>query len=173
MKISDGERLIAIMLADLMTHLEVQGEVDPSFVKSALTGGDEWALKMQYSGIFHGEHTTEEVASETGKIMSMCSVLEYSISQLPDEDLEKIPEHTRTVFVGFDGNHEDHYGVAHTLVNDMGRFNEFAERGLNSHHSTIERYRAMLRAYENTEMPMSGHYSFADIMTILEAPGRA
>ena len=34
MKLSNGEKLIALMLADLMEHFEVNSEIDPSFVIS-------------------------------------------------------------------------------------------------------------------------------------------
>ncbi len=156
------------MLADLMTHLEVDGEVDPRFVKTALTGGDDWALKWEYPGIFHGENVSELIVRETSNIMQMCSVLEYSISQLSADELEMIPENKRTVFIGFDGNHEDHFGVAHTLVNDMGRFQEISELGLNSHHSTIDRYRAMLQVYESIDFSVSGHFSISQIKAILD-----
>jgi uncharacterized protein len=173
MKLTDGEKLITAMLADIIEHLGIKGEFDPAFIRTAVFGDDGWALKWKYSSLFHNEGPSDEVVAETAKIMTMCRVVETSISLLSEDERASIPEHKQQVFVGFDGNQEDHYGVAHTLVNELGQFEEFAERGLNSHHATLESYRAMLRAYDHMELPMNGRFPLNDIMTILEAPERA
>jgi uncharacterized protein len=169
-KLTDGEKLIAIMLADIMEKIGADGEIDPSFVKTAIFGDDGWALKWKYSGLFHNDGPDDAVVSETGKIMTMCRVLENSIAQLSAEEREAIPAHQQTVFVGFDGNEEPHYGVATMLVQHLDRFGEWADRDLNSHHATIEHYRAMFRAYDGMKLPMSGKFPLADIQTILAAP---
>ena len=50
-------------------------------------------------------------------------------------------------FDGFDGNNDRHYGLASFLVQDMGRFEEFKGRPLNSHsQSSMPKYRNMLPA---------------------------
>lgn len=169
MKLSPGEKLIAYMLADIMDHLKVQGEIDPAFVRDAIAGDDGWALKWKYSGLFHEEGPSDEIVSETGKIMTMCRVLEDSISKLSDEDRASIPEMDQTVFVGFDGNEEPHYGVATMLVEKLDRFAEWKDRGLNSHHNTLDRYRAMYAAYRHMKPTMNG-FNLHDIHTILHAP---
>lgn len=148
MELTNGEKLIAIMLADIMQANEISGEVDPAFVKEAITGGDLWALEWRYPGIFHGEEPDEETVKETGDILSMCSVVEYSISELGDTDLAEIPAHDRTVFVGFDGNHDDHYGVATMMIEHMGRWTEFQDRSLNSHGPVLDKYRRMKAVYD-------------------------
>lgn len=170
MKLTDGEKLITAMLADIIEHLGIKGEFDPAFIKTAVFGDDGWALKWKYPGLFHSEGPSDEVVSETGKIMTMCRVVENSISQLSEEDRASIPEHQQMVFVGFDGNEEPHYGVATMLVEHLDRFGEWQDRGMNSHHNTLSRYRAMLRAYDHMELPMNGKFPLNDIMTILEAP---
>lgn len=173
MNLSDGEKLIAIMLADIMERLETKGEIDPDFIKTAIFGDDAWALKWKYGGLFHRDGPSDDIVSETGEIMTMCRVLENSMAQLNADELSGIPEHQRQVFVGFDGNEEPHYGVALMLVEKLDRFTEWQDRDLNSHHRTLDRYRAMLRAYDRMEIPMKGIFGLNDIKTILEAPGYA
>jgi len=36
MKITDGEKLILLMLSDLYERLGVEGEIEPEFIKSAI-----------------------------------------------------------------------------------------------------------------------------------------
>jgi hypothetical protein len=45
MKLSDGEKLILIMLSDVYEKLEIEGEINPKFVKSAIGSGHPWGLK--------------------------------------------------------------------------------------------------------------------------------
>lgn len=148
MKITDGEKLIAIMLADLLEASEVDGEVEPKFVREAITSGHLWALKWKYPGIFHGEEDTDEEVSETADILDMCRVVENSIHELNDTERDTIPERDREVFYGFDGNNEPHYGIASMFIETMGRWDEFAGRPLNSHMPTLDRYRRMKAVYD-------------------------
>lgn len=169
MKLSDGEKLIAIMLADIMDANKIRGEVDPDFIKEAITSGHLWALKWEYHGIFHGEDEDEPVVKETAEILDMCRVVEGSINQLSPEELEAIPEHDRKVFVGFDGNHDRHYGVARMFIQHLGRWEEFKDRGLNSHGPSLERYRAMLPVYEGVRKQSDIPFPLKDIQTVLAA----
>jgi uncharacterized protein YfbU (UPF0304 family) len=147
-KFSDGEKLIAIMLADIIQANDLDSEVDPDFVKDAITSDHLWALRWEYSGIFHEAEDDPEMVRETADILTMCRVLENSIDELEPADLAKIPERERKVFVGFDGNHDDHFGVASMFIAKMGMWEEFKGRGLNSHRTILPRYRRMLAAYE-------------------------
>lgn len=167
MKLTDGEKLIAVMLADIMSHLGVQGELNPELVKTALFGDDAWALKWKYHGLFHDEGPSDAIVAETAAIMSMCRVLEASIAALNQEDRDAIPLHRQKVFVGFDGNAEPHYGVAVMLINNLDWFDEWADRDLNSHHTTLNRYRSMKAVYDEIEIPISGEFPLEAIKLIL------
>jgi uncharacterized protein len=167
-KMSDGEKLIAIMLADLLQAQGVQGELNPEFVKEAICGNDLWALKWEYSGLFHDEGPDEETVRETADILTMCSFVEYSINQLAPEELEQIPEDDRQVFVGFDGNHDDHFGVAIMFIQKMKRWQEFADRGLNSHSMVLPNYRRMYPVFKSFGIRHGG-FNLAEIQTILAA----
>lgn len=149
MQLSDGERLIAVMLADVMESMGVNRDVDPTLVKRLLFNRDEWALTWEYPGIFDGESPTDEVIKETSDILSMWSFIEFSIGELKGEDAEAAKSLYPNKFPGFDANNDPHYGVAHTLINDLGRWSEFKGRSLNSHtQSSLPRYRDMLPRYD-------------------------
>lgn len=172
MKLTDGEKLIAAMLADLMKSLKVKGEIDPDFVEHAIYHSDLWAVEWKYPGLFIDEEPSEEIVLETTKIMTMCRVVETSIADLEDDDKAEIPEEDRQVFIGFDGNEEPHHYVAKTLIEQLNRYKEFADRDLNSHHSTLDRYQAMLAAYNDVKND-PGDFSLDDIKIILAASNKA
>ncbi len=110
---------------------------------------DEWALTWQYPGIFEGEEPPEDVIKETCDILDMWSFIEYSIRELEGEEAEEAAKFHHTKFSGFDGNNDRHYGVAHTLINDLGRWTEFKDHPMNSHsRATLSRYRTMLPKYK-------------------------
>lgn len=169
MKLSDGEKLIAYILADLMKGLKIDSAIDPDLVQEAIAGDDLWMLRWEYSAVFHSGGPSDEVVEETAEIMSMCRVLENSIGQLPPEELTQIDERDRTVFVGFDGNHEPHFGVAKQIVSRLGRFDEWKDRYLNSHSATIDHYRRMRKVFDGIHLPAGGRLPIVDIKRVLEA----
>lgn len=168
MKMSDGEKLIAIMLADLLEAQGVNGEIDPAFVKTAIFGGDLWAFKWQYSGLFEVEEAAPEAVKETSDILGMCSFVEYSIKELAPAELGQITELDRIVFEGFDGNHDEHYGVASMFISTMGRWSEFRDYPLNSHSTVLPKYRRMLAVYNGLGRRHGG-FNLAEIQAILAA----
>lgn len=169
MKLSDGEKLIALMLADIMEAGRVKGDIDPSFVKTAIAGDDLWALRWKYDALFHNEGPSDAVVDETAKIMTMCRVLENSIAELDPAERDTIPARQRRVFVGFDGNEEPHFGVATMLVKELDRFTEWADRPLNAHSRTIDKYRRMKAVYDRLDIPYAGEFKLTDIQNILDA----
>jgi uncharacterized protein YfbU (UPF0304 family) len=148
MKLSDGEKLIAMMLADLLEAGGVDGEADPKFVREAITSGHLWSLNWKYPAIFHGEEDSPEEVQETADILTMCRIVEGSIAELSDAERDTIPENDRQVFYGFDGNNEPHYGIAVMFIENMGRWEEFEGRNLNSHMPTLNRYHRMKAVYD-------------------------
>lgn len=154
MKLSDGEKLILYMVADLTKQLKLRTEINPDFVMNAVTSGDTWILKARHRGIFDCEEVDESIVRETDRIMGMWSVVERSVEKLSKPDVEKLTGkfgEAAMQFRGFDGNgSEGHYGVAVRFVRDLDLFQEFAGRDLNSHWPTHNRDRGMLAAYEAT-----------------------
>jgi uncharacterized protein YfbU (UPF0304 family) len=152
--ISDGEKLVLGMLADIHAASVKDGEFDPEFIKSAICGGHYWGLEWQYSGLFHGHVDSASVVSEVVNILDMWSHVEMSFESLPADAKARVEtavgyDRGRFRFLGFDGNEEsEHFSVATFMIEDVGRFASFQGRALNSHHPTLDHYRRQYRAYE-------------------------
>ncbi len=147
MQMSDGERLIAVMLAEIMEALKLDREIDPALVKTLVMNNDGWALKRQYSGLFSSEPTSSRVVTETTNILWMWGIIEHSIAKLTGSDADEAKGWHWNKWDGFDANNDDHYGVARTMIEDLGEFSD-SRKGvnLNSHsQASLPRY---LRMYE-------------------------
>ena len=166
--LTEGEKLLAIMLCDIMKKVGADSDIEPDFVADAIHGGQLWALKARYSGIFHGEDHSEDTAREVGKILSMCSFVEWSINQLPAAEQAEIPAEDKIVFVGFDGNNEEHFSVAKFMVEKMGDFAEFKGRDFNSHAPMVTQYNRQVDAWDHVRGG-TGALSLEQIKTILAA----
>lgn len=153
-RLSDGERLIVFMLADIYKHLKIKNpEIDPDFITKAVVDGHDWALQSRYSGLFHSEVDSEEDVKETHEILTMFHVLQSSYERLSAADKKvdaAVPPFTGKdlYFKGFDGNHDAHHGIADFMVNELGLYDEQKRQAMNSHGSVLEAYRRMFRVYE-------------------------
>jgi len=155
MKLSDGEKLILIMLSEIYEHLQIKSAIDPTFVQDAIHTGNIWGLDWEYIGIFHGtDHDDPPALHETVEIMGMWDNIEFAYEQLSDGDKERVKkeaepfgEHAR--FRGFDGNNEtEHLSIARFLIDKLDRFSRFKGRSLNSHAPSLDTYNRMLSAYK-------------------------
>ncbi|MGV3770291.1 MAG: YfbU family protein [Sphingobium phenoxybenzoativorans] len=167
-KLTDGERLLAFMLADIIEHQKVQSEIDPVFLRNQLASNSDWALGWKYHGLFRSDEQ-DPVVTETADILSMFRVVESSIEKLSEPEKSELAEHHNAKFHGFDGNHDRHFGVAQTIIKDLERFEEFSDRYLNSHsQTTLPSYREMLARYNDVWKAKSfGDLTADDLRTIL------
>lgn len=62
--LSDGEKLIIIMLSELFKQLKLKSDIDTSILEEVIYGGHYWALGWAYSGLFHGHRDSDAVVSE-------------------------------------------------------------------------------------------------------------
>lgn len=175
MKLSDGEKLIILMLSELYEKLGVEGEIDPDFIKSAIFSDQLWGLKWKYSGIPFEESEDPTIVKEVVDILDMWSFIERAYSQLSDEQKEKLevdaaPFGKDPKFQGFDGNNETEYmGTAMFLVNELERFQEFKGRSFNSHCPSIEMHHRMLKTFEPFRKKLSNEpLSLNDLTKILK-----
>lgn len=154
MKLSDGEKLIVLMLSELYEKLDVKGEVEPDFIKSAIFSDQLWGIKWKYSGIPFEESDDPEIVKEVVDILDMWSFIEQAYRQLSETEKETlaadVPHFGKNPkFSGFDGNNETEYmGTAMFLVNELERFQEFSGRSFNSHSPSIDSHNRMLNAFE-------------------------
>ncbi len=175
MKLSDGEKLIILMLSELYEKLGVEGEIEPDFIKSAIFSDQLWGLKWKYSGIPFDESEDPAIVKEVVDILDMWSFIERAYSQMSDEQKEKLevdaaPFGKDPKFQGFDGNNETEYmGTAMFLVNELERFQEFKGRSFNSHCPSIEMHHRMLEIFEPIRRKLSnGPLSLDDLTKILK-----
>lgn len=155
MKLSDGEKLIIVMLADIHKALKIKNaEVDPQFVLDIVTSPHKWALRWKYSGIFNDDEEDDRLAvTETCDVLDMWTALEASYKHLSPADKKRVeteaaPFGKKVKFPGFDGNNEPHHGIASTLIEKLGRWSNFDGRNLNSHSPTIDSARRMLSVFK-------------------------
>lgn len=175
MKITDGEKLILLMLSELYEELEVNGEIEPQFIREAIFSNNLWALPWKYSGIPFEEQEDPEVVKKVLDILDMWSFIEYSYEQLSDEgklELEKAaaPFGKDPRFPGFDGNHESEYmGTASFIVNELNRFEEFKGRDFNSHCPSIDGHNRMFSVFKRIRENLNfGPLTVEDLAAILK-----
>ena len=154
MKISDGEKLILLMLSEVYEKLGIEGEIDPDFIKSSIFSDNLWGIPWKYSGIPFEDQEDPEIVKEVIDILDMWSFIESSYDKLSEEDKTYLEEEAKPFgkdpkFTGFDGNNESSYmGKALFIVNDLNRFEEFKGRDFNSHCPSIESYNRMFSIFE-------------------------
>ena len=51
MKLTDGEKLIILMLTELYEKLQIDGETDPDFLRAAIFHDHLCGIRWKYSGI--------------------------------------------------------------------------------------------------------------------------
>ncbi|HEX3682226.1 MAG TPA: YfbU family protein [Bryobacteraceae bacterium] len=174
MQLSDGEKLILLMLCEIYDHLKVKGDTDTKLIQSAIFDGHLWALKEKLSGVFHGSEARPEVVSETTNILWMWTIIEETFERLSSDDQANVnnqtPAHIRSKFPGFDAKDElEYYSVATFKIDHMGQFSRFKGRDLNSHFSTLQRHRALFAAFEPIIHEAPYQLDADNLITILNA----
>lgn len=159
MTLSDGEKLIILLLADLSSDKTSQRELDPDFLKSAILDGQEWAIGWHYPGIpFSSGQTSDPPELEVVlDILEMWDVVERTCEKLIEEHIADIGIDIRKAdmsFPGFDGNHNaKHWVVADYLINKLDRFERFKGRYLGGAVHPLDGYERMLEEFRD----MRGH----------------
>jgi uncharacterized protein YfbU (UPF0304 family) len=148
MKLSDGERLIVVMLAEVMQSLKLNNEIDPSLILNLASSRADWAIKHKYHHLFGEGQANDPEVQETIDILWMWGIVEDSLSNLTGTEANEANSWPMTEFRGFDGNNDRHFGIASILINELNEFSEFKDRYLNSHSSgTLPRYREMYKKF--------------------------
>lgn len=161
MKLSDGEKLILVMLSDLCEKMKAGDEGDAKLVKDAITSGHLWALEWTFTGIFHDSEPTEEMLHTTVDILDMWRFLERGYQALSPADKTQVEKEAdpfgHVQFRGFDGNGEAAYiGIARFMIDKLDRFQEFKGRELNSHLPSLDAYRRMLAKFLPMRTTLTG-----------------
>ncbi|HTV54284.1 MAG TPA: YfbU family protein [Terriglobia bacterium] len=168
MQLSGGEKLILVMLSEIYEKLGIKGEIEPVLVKAAILSNQPWSLNWKYGGLLGEEDDTPPDVRETADILNMWMVIEAACAKFTDAEKAAVKEAAGPFaeagrFEGFDGNNDAHYGIAEFLITDMGRFENFKDRNLNSHSITsLSGYRKMLSVYNPIVRSLHGRPLTAD-----------
>lgn len=177
-QLSDGEKLIAMMLGNLIKELDVEVETNVDLVQKVILGGHYWALGWEMPGIFHGHVDKESRVHFVTEVLDMWQFMEEAFEKLSKDEQKRLakeadPFGKHVIFYGFDGNTEGEYlGIARFLIDDLERFGRFRKgrRDLNSHHPTIEGYGRMLRVFEPIRKTLVGRgLSVDELISLLNS----
>ena len=152
MNLSEGEKLILAMLCDVHKALNVKGTVDLEVVHTLINGqSKELALSsLLDTGAANGN---ADPTHEVSDILGMWSAIERGYKHLSLEEKEQVESEAGPLgrgvrFSGFDdGAESKHRDIAHTLIEESGRFDRFQGRNLSACMPTLDGYRRMLRLF--------------------------
>lgn len=174
MELSDGEKLILIMLSELYARLGTTGEIDPQFVREAIQTGNAWAIASRYN-LGSKEHDAP-VVKETRDILWMWNSIEEHYERLSPDEQKRIEDSVGPLgkgprFEGFDWNDaiEAQYVSVADMIKRLGDFKRFKDRATNSHGRILDSYRRMYAAFEPLIMQRrgSGGLTVDDLIAIL------
>jgi uncharacterized protein YfbU (UPF0304 family) len=175
MKISDGEKLILLVLADLYKGLKLKKTgIDAAFIERCIALDHLWAINWKYIGIPFTDGEDPPEVKETVDILDMWLFLEEGHKKLKSVQKKRVEKEADPFgkpvrFEGFDGNHEsEHLAIARTLVDDLDRFTSL--KIINSHSRTLDGYRRMYAVFEPMKARLGNRSLSADeIIEILKA----
>ena len=171
-EISDGERIIIQMLFDSEKDPS-RREIERKPLMEAIYGGHFWALEWEMGGLLHRHRDDPKLVKYVVDVMDMWSFIEEAWDDYSETEKDEVRRADSVyfkdpVFMGFDGNNESsQIRIARHLVDEMGRFQRFKGRDLNSHSHTGVRYSAMLSKFLQARPKLVGRrLSLSEIVEI-------
>ncbi|TIO04074.1 MAG: hypothetical protein E5X88_33390 [Mesorhizobium sp.] len=159
---SRSEKLIIWLLTELLKQQEdYEDQETVKLIQDAIYGGHFWALEWTLTGLFDPQNDKPHEVDFVARTMTMWRQIERAAAKWSDKDRDRVEAETGEwnrdpKFDGFDGNEEGTYfSIARFLVQNMGRFEEFKNRSLNSHSNRVADYRAMLAVYDRIEWTLT------------------
>lgn len=176
MKLTEAEKLILLMLADIYKSRKIKGSVDAEFVREAISSGNAWALSHKYKAQAYAseDHASEEVEA-VYDALDMWRMLEKDYKQLNAQDKARVEQenHGPVKMDGFDG-HEDQLGIARFIIEDMDLYEPLKGRAnVDCHFPVKDMYARMVSAFKPIRAQLSSrakHGLTADeIIEVLQA----
>lgn len=153
MHLSEGERLILVMLCDIHKALKIKGAIDPDALTASVLNGDSGGLGAVVSEVAGLCASAEGVAGEVDQILAMWAAIERGYKRLTVDEKREVeagagPLGRGVRFSGFDAESENrHREAAQSLIEQTEKFERFQGRNLDAHMPCLAGYRRMLRAY--------------------------
>jgi uncharacterized protein len=154
--LSDGEKLIAMMLSEFIQKRGVKIDMDVNLIQKAIRGGHHWVLNQEMSGMFPDRTVSLSSVKFVNDVLYMWKVLEEDFRAINEADHQRLNQEIPHVgkyikFPGFDSDTEGEcFEIAHFIVDQLKRFPHLRNRSnnLDSHSPTFARYIRMLRVFE-------------------------
>lgn len=166
---TNPEKLMLWMLAEILRlQPAFEDQKTTSLIQSAIYGGHFWALDWELSGILHHHADSKAALRLVIDTMDMWEFIERAFATFSSEQRARIEREVGPIgknprFLGFDGNNEGEYlGIAKFLIEELGRFESFKGRDLNSYMPTTARYRLMTQRFEPIRTRLIGRELTAD-----------
>ena len=174
--LSDGEKLILLMLDDVYSHLKIdkwKSNIDPKFVTEAISGGHYWALAAKQPHLFHNRIQYPRLVSEVQDVLTMWWFIEEGYKALSEEGRKRVKsEGGSPKFEGFDQNHEsEYYSIFRFVIDHMGQYTEFKGRDWHTVGFRMVGYRRMLKIFEPIQrtLGVGAELSTSQIIALLRA----
>src|SRR5688500_17872043 len=111
MNLTDGERLINMMLCDIYKTLNVKGVVDPELVRSSIFSE---CRKWLVDKIANDDGSSNRLDEEVSQILEMWSAIERGCKRLPANEKDQVEAEAGPLgrgvrFSGFDDDAEHEY----------------------------------------------------------------
>jgi uncharacterized protein len=171
-RLSDGEKLLAMMMSDIAKHLKIKNGIDPDFIQEVIVGGHYWAPRWEMTGLYHDHEDDPKDANFVVDVLEMWSRIQEDYKQLNKKDQTKVETAfgKKLEFIGFDGNNERKLiRIAQFLTEKMGRFTDFKGRIANSHMRTRDMHQRMLDVFEPLREKIGMELNADQIIQILKA----
>ncbi len=153
MKISDGEKLIMLMLCELNDKIEQNSIkddfIDFKFIKTAILKNSEWSLFYKFKGLNLQAPTEIEVKEVIG-VLEMWDMIEISYTKLSyyDKIIVDKEAYCKPIFTGFGDIREDKYiKIAEYFIHELGYYTVFKNRDFSNSYYGMSIYRKMLDYY--------------------------
>jgi len=159
---TNPEKLMMWMLSEIMKGQKNYEKDTVELIREAIYGGHFWALDWELTGIMHNHVDSKRAVTLVVDTLDMWSFVESAYEGFSAADKKRIATEVGPLgkdprFHGFDGNNESEYmSIARFLVEKMGRFESFKGRDFNSHVPLVDRYRAMISAFEPMRVELLG-----------------
>ncbi len=177
MKLTNPEKLMLVMLAEIHEHLGIKNGTDTKFLADAIYEDQTWALSWEMQGIVGDTHDSDPPEiNEVLDILDMWSFIEdgyasFDANEKKQIETEADPFGSHVRFSGFDGNNEaKHMRIAEFLVEKLERFTGFKGRDFNSHYPSLGSHRRMFSVFEPIRVTLVGRpLSVSEVIKLLKA----
>lgn len=174
MKLSNEQKLIVAMLADLRKAMDGQSdasELDFDFVMEAIYSDNEWGIEEKYNGLFPKAAQWPQEVKDVYDFLDMWRFIEEAVATFSPAEKAKVSAAGATQYPGFDGNNETRYlGIARFITEQLGGFESIGKRGAtNSHSPKVAKYRLMYGIFKDIRPNLVGRSLTPDeVITILD-----